>query len=227
MLKQLHHGLGLVLDGAGGGFLNQDVAILAVLEGKEHQVNSLFEGHDEAGHGGFGDGDGVALANLVNPQGNDGAAAAHDIAIAGAADLGVATETALGHGYLLLNGLGDAHGIDGIGGLVGGEADDALDTGINGGIEGVVGANDVGLDGLHGEELAGGHLLEGGGMEDVVNALHGVTEGGLVAHIANVELNLIGHFGHTGLEVVTHVVLLLLVAGEDADFANIGLKKPV
>jgi len=57
--------------------------------------------------------------------------------------------------------------------------------------------------------------------------VHGVTEGGLVAHIANVELNLVGHFGHTGLEVVTHVVLLLLVAGEDADFANVGLQEAV
>ena len=43
MLEQLDHGLGLGLDGAGGGFLNQDVAILAVLEGKQNQINSLFQ----------------------------------------------------------------------------------------------------------------------------------------------------------------------------------------
>ena len=227
VLEQLDDGLGLGLDGAGGGFLDQDVAILAVLEGKEDQVHGLFQAHDEAGHGGLGDGDGVALADLVYPQGDDAAAAAHDVAIAGAADLGVATHTALGHGNLLFDGLGDAHGVDGIGGLVGGEADDALDAGIDGGIEGVVGADDVGLDGLHGEELAAGHLLQCSCMEDVVHALHGVAEGAAVAHIANVELDLAGHLRHTCLEVVTHVVLLLLVAREDADLTNVRLQKAV
>ena len=212
VLEQLDDGLGLGLDGACGCFLDQDVAILAVLEGEEDKIDGLLQTHDEAGHGGLGDGDGVALADLVYPQGDDAAAAAHDVAIAGAADLGVATHTALGHGNLLFDGLCDSHGVDGVSGLVGGEADDALDAGIDGGIEGVVGADDVGLDGLHGEELAAGHLLEGGGMEDVVHALHGVAEGAAVAHIANVELDLAGHLGHTGLEVVTHIVLLLLVA---------------
>ena len=78
-----------------------------------------------------------------------------------------------------------------------------------------------------GEELAAGHLLEGGGMEDVVHALHGVAEGAAVAHVANVELDLAGHLGHTGLEVVTHIVLLLLVSREDADLTNVRLQKTV
>lgn len=93
VLEQLDDGLCLGLDGAGGGFLDQDVAILAVLEGEEDQINGLFQAHDEAGHGGLGDGDGVALANLVYPQGDDATAAAHDVAIAGAADLGITAQS--------------------------------------------------------------------------------------------------------------------------------------
>ena len=225
--KQLTNSFGLGLDGASRGFLHQDVAILAMLEGKEYQIHSLLQAHNEAGHLGLGEGDGVAMADLVNPQGDDTATAAHHIAIAGAADLSAATVAALGHGNLLLNSLGDAHGIDGIGGFVCGEADDALDTGIDGGIEGVVGTNDIGLDGFHREELARGHLLEGSSMEDIVHTLHSVFQRALVAHITNVELDLTGHFGHTGLILVAHVVLLLLVAGEDADLANVGAEETV
>ena len=211
VLEEVSDGFGLGLDGAGGGFLDEDVAILPVFEGEEDKVHGLLEAHDEAGHPGLGEGDGVALADLVDPQRNHAAAAAHDVAVAGAADLGAAAEAALGHGYLLLDGLGDAHGVDGIGGFVGGEADDALHARVDGGIEGVVRADDVGLDGFHGEELAAGHLLEGRGVEHVIDPLHGVLEGALVAHIANVELDLPRHLRHPRLEVVPHIVLLLLI----------------
>ena len=217
----------LRLDGAGGGFLDQNITVLAVLEGEEDEVHGFFEAHDEAGHLGLGEGDGVALSDLVDPEGDDAAAGAHDVAVAGAADLGVAGKAALGHGDLLLDGLGDAHGVDGIGGLVGGEADDALDSGLDGGVQGVVGADYVGLDGLHREEFAARDLLEGGGVEDVVDALHGVFEGALIADVTNIELDLVRHFRHAGLEVVAHVVLLLFIAGEDADFADVGTEETV
>ena len=70
MLEQVSHGFGLGLDGAGGGFLDEDVAILTVFESEEDEVDGLFEAHDEAGHLGFGEGDGIALTDLVNPKGN-------------------------------------------------------------------------------------------------------------------------------------------------------------
>ena len=60
---------------------------------------------------------------------------------------------------MLHHGLGDAHSVNGVGCLVGGQADDTLYTGINGGVQDVVRAYDVGLDSLHGEELAGRNLL--------------------------------------------------------------------
>ncbi len=172
--EEFADGLGLGLDGAGGGFLDEDVAVLAVLEGEEDEVHSLFEAHDETGHPGFGESDGVAFADLVDPKGNDGAAGAHHVAVAGAADLGITGIPALGHGDFLLEGLADAHRVNGVCGLVGGEADDALDAGIDGGVKGVVRADDIGLDGLHREEFATGDLLEGRGVEDVIHALHRV-----------------------------------------------------
>ena len=227
MFEKLHDCLCLGLDGAGGSFLYEDVTVLAMLKGEEDEVNCFFERHDETGHLGFGQGDGVAFANLVNPQRNHTAARTHHIAITCAANLCVTTQTALGYGYLLLDGLGDAHRVDGIGCLIGGEADDALHTCIDGGIEGVVCADDVGLDGFHGEELAAGHLLEGSGMKDVVHSLHCIVKRTLIAYVTDIELYLACHLGHTCLKVVTHVVLLLLVAGEDADFADVGLEEAV
>lgn len=49
-------------------------------------------------------------------------------------------------------------------------------------------------------------------MEDVINSSGCSLECRLVAYITYVELNLVGYFRHLGLVLVTHVVLLLLVA---------------
>ena len=225
--KQLADRFGLGLDGAGRCFLDEDVAILAVLEGEEHKVHGLFKRHDEAGHLGLGDGDGVALADLVDPQRDDAASAAHHIAVAGAADLGVTRVAALGNGHLLLDGLGDAHRIDGISGLVGGEADDALHTGIDGRIQHVVRPDDIGLHGLHRKELARGHLLQRSSVEHVVHPFHRILQRAAVAHVANVELYLPRHLRHPRLEVVPHIVLLLLVAREDPNLPNVRPQEPV
>ena len=87
----------------------------------------------------------------------------------------------------------------------------------------VVRADDVGAHGLHGEELAGGNLLEGGGVEDVVHAVHGVAHALGVADVADEEAHLGGELGGPLLQAVAHVVLLLLIAGEDADLGQIGV----
>ncbi len=219
--EEFADGFGLGLDSAGGGFLDEDVAVLAVLEGEEDEVHGFVKTHDEAGHLGLGDGDGLAISYLVDPEGDDAAAGAHHVAVAGAADAGVQRVAALGDGDFLFEGLADAHRVDGVGGLVGGEADDAFDAGVDGGVEDVVGADYVGLDGFHREEFAAGDLLEGSGVEDVVDAADGHLEGGAVTHVADVELDLAGGIGVAGLVFVAHVVLLLLVAGEDADLLDV------
>ena len=174
--EEFADGFGLGLDGAGGGFLDEDVAVLAMLEGEEDQVDSFLEAHDEAGHGRFREGDGLAGADLVDPQGDDAAAGAHDVAVAGAADAGVQGVAALGHGNLLLQSLADAHRIDGIGGLVRRQANHALYPGVDGRIQHIVRADDIGLHGLHREELTTRHLLESGRVEDVIDTTNGSFE---------------------------------------------------
>lgn len=88
--EELTNGLSLGLDRASGGFLYEDIAVVSVLESEEDEIDGLLQRHDEAGHLGLGQRDGVAIANLINPQGNDRAAGTHHVAVAGTADLGFA-----------------------------------------------------------------------------------------------------------------------------------------
>ena len=226
--EELLNSLGQVADGGSIGLLNEQVTGVAVLEGEHNQIHSLVQVHQEAGHVGVGDSDGIARLDLVDEQGDDAAAGAHDVAVTGAADGGAAalgSHTGVGVDDVLHHGLGDAHGVDGISCLVGRQADNTLDAGINGGVEDVVRADDVGLNGLHGEELAGGNLLQSGSVEDVVNTGHCVTDGLGVADITDVELHLFGVLRVLGLKLMAHIVLLLLVTGEDADLLQIGIQE--
>ena len=225
--KQLTDGFCLGLDGAGRGLFDEEVAVFAVLEGKQHQIHRFFQRHDEPGHVGFGDSNGVASLDLVDPQRDDGATATHDVAVAGAANFGLAGHPGLGNGHLFFNSLGHAHGVDGIGGLVCRQADNGLHAELNGGGEHIVGADDIGPHGLHGEELAGGHLLQGGGVEDIVHPGHGPPDGLQVPDIANVKLDLVRYLRHLCLVLVAHIVLLLLIPGEDADLANVRGEKAI
>ena len=198
-----------------------------MLEGKQYQINCFFKAHDEAGHIAIGQRNRITLVNLINPQRNDAATAAHDIAVAGTANLGLAAIAALSHSYLFLDSFGDTHGVDGIGGLIRGQADHTLHTGFDGGSQHVVRANDIGAHGFHGEELAGGYLFQRSRMENVVHAMHGITTGLEIADIANVELDLIRYLGHGRLEMVAHIILFLFIAGKNADLDNIRAKKTV
>ena len=143
-----------VADGGSVGLLNEQVTGIAVLEGKHNQIHSLVQVHQEAGHVGVGDGNGVARLDLVDEQGDDAAAGTHDVAVTGAADSRTTTlssNTGIGVDDVLHHGLGDAHSVDRVGGLVGGQADNTLDTCINGGVQDIVRADDIGLDGCRGK----------------------------------------------------------------------------
>ena len=193
-----------------------------MLEGELHEVDRLVEVHEEAGHAGVGDRERLAPADAVDEQRDDAAARAHHVAVARAADGGAAGAVAgVGVDDRLHQRLGLAHRVDGVGGLVGGQAHDLLHALGYGGVQHVVGADDVGAHGLHGEELAGGHLLQRRGVEDVVNAAHGIAHGLGVAHVADEEAHLGGELGAALLQAVAHVVLLLLVSGEDADLLEV------
>ncbi len=226
--EQPLHGLRQIADGGGIRLLDEQVAGVGMLKGEQHQLHRLIQGHQEAGHMGVRDGDGMPGPDLVDEQRDHAAPAAHHVAIARAADDGMAAlrgDAGIGIDDMLHHGLGDAHGVDGIGRLIRGQADHALDMIGNRGVEHIVRADDVRLHGLHREELAGGNLLERCRMEDVVHAGHGVRDGLRVADIADVEFDLVRGFRVLRLELVAHIVLLLFVAGEDADFADVGGKK--
>ena len=63
-------------------------------------------------------------------------------------------------------------------------------------------------------------------MEYVVHAAHRALERGLVAHVADIELDLVRDVRVLRLILVPHVVLLLLVPRENAYLANVRAEKP-
>ena len=226
--KQLLDSLSQIADGGGICLLDEQIAGVGVLESEHNQIHSLVQVHQEAGHVGVGDGDGVAVFNLVDEQRNDRATAAHDVAITGAADGGAATlgrHTGVGVDDVLHHSLGDAHGVDRVGCLVGGQTNHPLHTRINSGVQDVIGTDDVGLNGLHGEELAGRNLLQSGSVEDVINTGHGILDRLRVADLADVELHLASSLRVFCLKLMAHIVLLLLVTGENSNLSNIGLQE--
>ena len=154
-------------------------------------------------------------------------ARAHDVAVAGAANFRRLRRARFRHDDFLHHRLGSAHGIDGICSLVRRQADDRPDTLVDRRRQDVFRAENVGLDRLDRKELAGRHLFERRRVENVIHAVHRVFDGREVAHVADVEPDLFGNFGHLRLKFVPHIVLLLLIAGEDPDLADIRFQKAV
>ena len=226
--EQFLHRLRQVADSRGVRLLDEQVARVGVLDREHDQIHRFIEIHEEAGHVGIGDGDGIARLDLVNEQRDHRAARAHDVAVARASDDRAAAlrrHAGIGVDHALHHGLADAHGVDGIRRLVRGQADHALYPRVDGGVEDIVRADDVRAHGLHGEKLAGRHLFERRRMEDVVYARHGVAHGLRIAHVADVEFDLLGVLRMLRLQLVAHVILLLLVAGEDADLLEVGIQE--
>ena len=64
-------------------------------------------------------------------------------------------------------------------------------------------------------------------MEDVIHARHGIAARLQVAYVTDKKLDLVCHVRVFHLVLVTHIILLLLIAGEDADFSDICTEKAV
>ena len=62
-------------------------------------------------------------------------------------------------------------------------------------------------------------------MENIVHAGHGVSHRLRVADITDVEFDLFGALRVPGLKLVAHIVLLLFVAGENADLTKIRVQE--
>ena len=133
----------------------------------------------------------------------------------------------LRHDDLLHHRLARPHRIHRVGSLVGTQAHHVLDPLVNRRREHIVRTEHVSLDRLQREELATRHLLERSRMENVVHSVHGILDTREVTHIADVESDLVRHLRHFNLELMAHVVLLLFVAAENANLADISLQKTV
>ena len=225
--EQLLHRLRQHPDGGGVALLNEQIARLGMLKSKHDQIHSLVQIHKKTGHIRIGDGDGLACTDLINEQRDHAAPAAHHIAVAGAADGGILRldRTGLGADDLFHHGLGDAHGVDGISGLVGGQAYHLLDARVDRGGKNIVGADHIGAHRLHGEELAGRHLLECRRVENIVYAANHTAHAADLPHIADVKADLAREFRKFLLIQVTHVILLFFVPAEDADLRDVGAEK--
>ena len=64
-------------------------------------------------------------------------------------------------------------------------------------------------------------------MEDVIHAVHSIPHAGNIAHVADEEFDLLRYLGHFCLKFMTHIVLLFLVTGKNADLSDIRTQKTV
>ncbi len=165
---------------------DEDLAAVGHGAGLDHEPGRFGDRHEVAGHIRVRDGDGSSLLNLVLEEGDHAAVGAEDIA---EADGGIARRVRFrGEGADTVGGVGEAldhelahalrgaHDVGGVDGLVRGDQDEPLDTVGGGGQRGLVGAEDVVLDGFLRIVLHQGHVLVGGGVEDDVGVV--AREGG-------------------------------------------------
>lgn len=85
----LFQGLGESVECCGGSLLDEEVAVVAVGEGVDHEIDGVVERHHEARHLRIGDGDRLTLHHLLDPERDDRTTARHYVAVAGATDGGL------------------------------------------------------------------------------------------------------------------------------------------
>ena len=208
------HGAGQVHDADRGQLGHEDFAALHAPEVVQHEVHALLQGDPETRHPLVGDRQvRAALGDQLVEEGHDRAARTCHIAVAhdGKARAAGADHVVGSDKQLVRGQLGGAVQVDRIGGLVGGQGNDAVDVVLDGTPDHVLGAMDVGLDALHRVVLGRRHLLEGCGVDHDVHAVHGLRQAFLVAHVTDE----VAHAGR--VEFLRHLVLLELVAREDHD----------
>ena len=226
---ELQHRLRKRLNGRSGRFLHEQVALLAVLKRVQDKIHGILQRHHKARHCGVCDSQGLALIGLLAKQRDDRTARGHDIPVPGQAEDRVTRKHLPGAGddVLFHDSLGHAHGIDRIRRLIRRQEDRLLHTVGNTGGNDIVRADHVGLDRLHGVKLTGGHLLERSGVKHIVHAAKCMDDGVIVAHIADVKLDLLRVLRIQLLIGMAHIILLFFVARENADLADVRGQKAV
>ena len=85
----------------------------------------------------------------------------------------------------------------------------------------IISANHIGFDSFHGKEFTRRHLLERRSMKDIVHTVHGISHALRITDVSYDKPNLLGKIRACLLQVMTHIILLLLITGKDADFRKI------
>ena len=196
---------------------------------KHYKIHSLIQVHHESGHVGIGDRVREACTDLIDEERYNAASRAHNVSVSGTVEnrSAIGCHLSVGVNDMLHHGLGNSHGVDRVSGLVGRQTDHMLDSALYGGVDQVIGTDDVGLHGLHREKFTARNFLECSGMEHIVNARHHVLNALSVTDVSYEKLNLMIVLGMERLKLMTHVILLFLIAGKDPDLSDVSRQEMV
>ena len=213
------HGLRQILHVEGRDFADKGLAALCFRKGFDDELDTLFQTDPEASHAVIGNRKfRHALLDQALEERNDGSAASRHISVAddGEGDVLFARIGIGGNEQFVRNQLGSAVEVDRIHGLVRGKGHDLLHAAVQAGIDHVLRAVDIGLDGFRRIVLTGGHLLECSRVDYIVHVLQCALQTLLIAHIADKEPQLL----RVILEefIVRHHELLEFIPGINNDF---------
>ena len=192
------------------------------------QFDSFAKIHKESGHFRICDRDRITSMDLIYEQWDDRSTAAHHITIPGTTDYSIRSlsrYTGIRIDDMLHHGFGDAHCVDGIGCLVRRQAYHALDARVNRGVENVIRAFHIRLDGLHWEEFTGRDLFQSCRMENIVYTRHCIGNASWISDISHIKLDFLRCVRVLRLKLMPHIILLFLITAEDTNLSYICLQK--
>src|SRR5215471_1030344 len=196
----------------------EDLPAHHLLDAAEDEVHTLLEREPESRHPLVGDRDRARLA-LLQEEWNHAPPAAHDVAIAAAAERRpadrVRVDVSLREEFLR-DELRRTVEIDRIHGLIGADRHDLLHATVDRRVDHALRTADVGLHGLDRVVLEGRHLLQCCRVNDDVDAVHGAREPPFVAHVTDEPT----HARVSEPEVRAHLFLFQLVATVDDDASD-------
>src|SRR5216684_6139181 len=204
-------GLCQVQQSHAGNLGNKNLAAVHLLHAADHKLHALFQRQPESSHSRIGDRDLPAPA-LFEKNRDHAAPAAHYVTVTRTAEARIfRARVSVGlHKHFFRAQLGGAVQIDRIHRLVGTERHNAAHALINGRINHVAAADDIGLDRFEWVVLASRHLLERRRVHDHRHARERPLQPLHVAHVSN-------EIPHAGMIEArrSHLMLLQLVPAED------------
>jgi hypothetical protein len=173
-----------------------------------------LDGHYEARHLRIRHVHRLATAHLVDHRRDYRSARVQHVAEAEGrkAGLAMSPDVVTGGDKPLPEQLRRPHHVNRLAGLVGADEDHPLRLGVEGGLDHVLGSQDVCLHGFKRVKFAGRDMLHRGGMEDDIDPFHGAGHSAGITDVADQETERL----LPGVPLLEQV-LLVLVTGQDAD----------